>query len=58
MYVVYIKDYIHHLLNEYKMSIFVYNSDQRIYIEQNIKIKDIKQKKSGNKYPNENKRLY
>jgi len=34
MYVVYIKDYIHHLLNEYKISIFVYNSDQKV--ESNI----------------------
>jgi len=30
--VVYIKDHIHHLLNEFKMSIFAYNSDQRVYI--------------------------
>jgi len=30
MYVVYIKDHIHRLLNEPKMSIFAYNSDQRM----------------------------
>jgi len=29
MYVVYIKDRIHHLLNEPEISIFVYNSDQK-----------------------------
>jgi len=27
MYVIYIKDHIHHLLNESKESIFPYNSD-------------------------------
>jgi len=27
MYVVYTKDYVHHLLNEYKMQSFAYNSD-------------------------------
>jgi len=32
MYVVYIKDYIHHLLNEIKMSIFTYISDHRVHI--------------------------
>jgi len=31
MYVIYIKDHIHHLLNEYKISIFVYNSNQMVY---------------------------
>jgi len=30
MYIVYVKDYIHHLLNESKMSIFIYNSDQEM----------------------------
>jgi len=32
MYVVYIVDHIHHLLNEPKKSKFAYNSDQREYI--------------------------
>jgi len=35
MYVVYI-DHIHHLVNEPKKSIFVYNSDQREYISWNL----------------------
>jgi len=32
MYVVYIKDHIHHLLNESKKLIIAYNSDQKMYI--------------------------
>jgi len=31
MYVVFIVDHIHHLMNESKMLIFVYNSDRRVY---------------------------
>ena len=32
MYVVYNKDYVHHLINESKIVIFVaYNSDRRMY---------------------------
>ena len=47
MYVVYIVDHIHHLLNEPKKSKFAYNSDRReyfnfymihIFIDANLKI--------------------
>jgi len=31
MYVVYNKDYVHHLINESKIVIFAYNSDRRMY---------------------------
>jgi hypothetical protein len=33
MYLVYIIDQIHHLLNEHKKLIFAYNSDQREYFK-------------------------
>jgi hypothetical protein len=32
MYVVFIIDYIHHLMNEPRMLIFAYNSDRRVYL--------------------------
>jgi len=35
MYVVYIKDHMHHLLNECKKLNFAYNSDQRVYYKEN-----------------------
>jgi len=31
MYMVYNKDYIHHVMNECKMLIFAYNNDRRVY---------------------------
>jgi len=31
MYVVYNKDYIHHLMIEWKIQSFVYNSNHRVY---------------------------
>jgi len=31
MYVVFIMDHIHHLMNESKMMIFAYISEQRVY---------------------------
>jgi len=36
MYVVYIVDHIHHLLNEPKKSKFAYNSDRREYFKNKI----------------------
>jgi len=33
MYMVYVKDHIHHLLNESKISIFTYNNDRRCMFE-------------------------
>jgi len=30
-YVVFVTDYIHHLMNELKMLIFAYNNDWRVY---------------------------
>jgi len=35
MYRVFIIDHIHHLMNESKMLIFVYNSDWRVYVVYN-----------------------
>jgi hypothetical protein len=32
MYMIFIIDHIHHLMNEFKMQSFAYNSDQRVYI--------------------------
>jgi len=32
MYIVFIINYIHHLMNESKMLIFVYNSDRKVYM--------------------------
>jgi len=32
MYIVFIIDHIHYLINEYKMLIFAYNSDRRVYV--------------------------
>jgi len=29
---VFIRDHIHHLMNEYKMLSFAYNSDQKMYM--------------------------
>jgi len=31
MYIVFIIDHIHHLMNESKMLVFAYNSDRRVY---------------------------
>jgi hypothetical protein len=31
MYVVFIRDHIHHLMNESKIQSFAYNSDRRVY---------------------------
>lgn len=31
MYVFYIKDYIHYLLNEFKILFFIYNNDYNVY---------------------------
>jgi len=31
MYIIFIIDHIHHLINEYKILIFAYNSDRRVY---------------------------
>jgi len=33
MYMVFIIDHIHHLMNESKMLIFAYNRDQRVYVK-------------------------
>jgi len=30
MYIIFIIDLIHHLMNEYKMQIFAYNNDRRV----------------------------
>jgi len=32
MYMVFIIEHIHHLINESKMQSFIYNSDQMVYI--------------------------
>jgi len=32
VYMIFIIDYIHHLMNKSKMLIFIYNSDRRVYI--------------------------
>jgi len=31
MYIIFIVDHIHHLINESKMLIFIYNSDRMVY---------------------------
>ena len=38
---VYNKDHIHHLMNESKMLIFTYNSDQMVYSFENINTKNV-----------------